>query len=143
MIREIMQTVSQVSVYILTLNLLILILFFKKIPFKIRTIISFLIIALITELYSKWLSKQNINNLFLLHIYTLFEFLAWSYFYLCLFKNKKWAKKILPWVVGTISIFIIANSILLQPFSGFNTYAKTLVQLSLISFAIYYFFNTF
>ncbi|MEL7221481.1 MAG: hypothetical protein AAGJ93_09195, partial [Bacteroidota bacterium] len=52
-------------------------------------------------------------------------------------------QKVLPWIIGITSIFIILNSIYLEPFTGFNSNAKSLVQLLLISASIFYFFLIF
>lgn len=116
---------------------------YRKFNTAIKVLGLFLIINLIVELYAKWLSRQYISNIFLLHIYTLLEFLTWSLFYRILFKDKKWVQNLFPWFVIGGGLLIIANTIFLEPMTGFNSNAKTFVQLFLMSCAVYYFFNAF
>ena len=143
MLQSLVLHASQYSVYILGLNLLILLFCFKRIPAQVSAIVFYLLVGFATELYSYYLAKHNINNLFLLHIYTLLEFMTWSYFYYRLFQNKKWFQKVFPWFVAAISVLIIANTIFFEPLHGFNSNAKTTVQFILITYAIYYFFDVF
>ncbi len=127
----------------LILNVLFFLVFHKKIHNDVKAVGAYLLLNIITELYSEWLYHKELKSLFLLHIYTLFEFITWSYFYRQLFKNKLRFQKVSPVFIATTSILIIANTIFFEPISGFNSNAKTLVQLILIGYAIYYFFASF
>ena len=137
---DLFSTMAQVC---LLLNLLLLVWQYKPVPKQIKRLGPFILIALITEIYATYLTRQAIPNLFLLHIYTLLEFLAWSFFYQHLFKEKVLIQKVLPWLVGIITVLIISNTVFLEPMSGFNSNAKSLVQILLISSAILYFFTAF
>ncbi len=142
MIKTAAILISEVYIATLLVNLVFLAWRFKKMPLEIRSLIWFLSLGSATEIYSRSLSTAHSNNLFLLHIYTLFEFIAWTYFYRNIFRHKKHVAKF-PWFVLVVSCLIIANSVFLEPLSGFNSNAKTLVQVLFICYSVYYFFDVF
>lgn len=83
----------------------------------------------------------KVNNLYLLHFYTLVEFLLITLFYHQVFKHILIWEKNIFWFIGLISLLIIANSTFLQPISVFNTNAKTLTQVIFIGYAVGFFLN--
>lgn len=104
--------------------------------------ISYLIwFNLATELGARILAETTGNNLPLLHVYTLGEFLLLSFFYKGLLQDPKWLAQNFKKITLVIASLIILNSIFLQPVIQFNTYAKTLVQIIFITYSILYFFN--
>lgn len=143
MIKEFAVFGSRIAVACLLISCFFFLIKFRKFPVPIKVLGLFLIINLVVELYANWLSYQQKSNIFLLHVYTLFEFLTWSFFYRFLFQDKKWVQIIFPWFVILGGGLIIANTVFLEPLTGFNSNAKTLVQITLISSAVYYFFNSF
>lgn len=115
---------------------------FKKLNTPFRRLCYFLVWNLIIEISARFIAYSGIgNNLPLLHLYTLGEFILLSWFYKSLltkpafFQNKFWHLVI----VG--SILVILNSIFLQSIYEFNPLAKTFVQVIIISFAVLYFYN--
>ena len=143
MLFKIFTYVSTFSQAVLLLNALILLWKFKSIPEKVRAIWPYIIIALLTEIISRGLALLEYPNLFLLHIYTLLEFLTWSFFYRRVFQDNKRFQTIFPWAVAVIAVLLIGNSIFLEPLNTFNSNAKTLVQVALISYGVYYLFEAF
>ncbi len=104
--------------------------------------ISYLIwFNLATEIGARVLAETTGNNLPLLHVYTLGEFLLLSFFYKGLLQDPKWLAQHFKKITLVIAALIILNSIFLQPIFQFNTYAKTLVQIIFITYSILYFFN--
>lgn len=93
------------------------------------------------EIGARVLAELSGNNLPLLHIYTLGEFLLLSYFYMGLLSAPKFLAQNFKWVTIAIAILIISNTLFLQSIYGFNTYAKTAVQFIFILYAILYFFD--
>ena len=81
------------------------------------------------------------NNLPLLHLYTLFEFIFLTLLYrkMDLFEN--WSDKVFWIFLASISILLILNSAFVQDILSYNTYAKTLVQCILIAYAVGYIFQ--
>ena len=127
----------------LILNVLFLLWRFKSLPDQVKVIGPFILLTLIVEFYADYLSRNMISNLFLLHLYTFFEFLTWSLFYWLLFRRKLFFRKTFPWFVGIVAVLIIANTLYVEPMSGFNSNAKSFVQILLIGSAIFYFFDAF
>lgn len=143
MIKEIAISISFLSPIILLISVLIYLAKYNRLPSLIKTLGIFLLISIATEIFSKYLSFLKVNNLFLLHIFTLLEFISWSLFYKLLFKEKEEVQKYSWYFIITVSLLIIINTMFIEPYTGFNSNAKSLVQIILISYAIYYFFRSF
>ena len=134
---------GQLSVVILIFSCILFLLKYKSFPPKIKILGIYLTLNLFTELYSRYLFSQQIPNLFLLHIYTLAEFLFWFFFYKILFNKEKVFNQISSWFALVVSVLLVLNSIFWEPITGFNSNAKSLTQMIFIACAIYYFFNNF
>ena len=145
MLQEILFKFNTLTRIFLIISIGIISIRYRRIPLIIKLLGLYLVVNLCTEFYARWLTNRKINNLFLLHIYTLLEFLTWSLFYKYLFKKsvKDWFQKYFWVIISFISILIILNSTFLEPTTGFNSNAKTLVQIILIGYAIAYFFRSF
>lgn len=143
MIKEFAIVTGQVNLVCLIIINLIVLFRYQQLPVDIRRVWCYLLLSLTTEAISRWLFHKFENNLFLLHYYTFFEFLVWSYFFYHVLKSKDWIRTTLPWLITVVGILIIANSIFLEPLTGFNSNAKALVQVLLISYTICYCFLSF
>lgn len=143
MIKELIHNLSITAQICLLLSIMLWLWRFKSLPNEVKRLGPFLILTLIINVSAIYLSRNRIPNLFLLHIYTLLEFLAWAFFYWYLFRKKQSLQKNFPWFVIIVSILIIANTIVFESLNGFNSNSKSLVQLLLIGSAIFYFFNAF
>lgn len=111
-------------------------------PARLSPMGYFLLFTLGIEIASRSLWLYKTNNLPVLHLYTLGEFILISFIYkkaipdLGLFAHKNFYLA----VVG-ISILIILNTIIYQPLNEFNSYSKSFVQFIIIAYAILFFFN--
>ena len=143
MIREFIHHCTFTAQVALVISGLLWLWKYRLLPTEIKRLGPFLFVTLVVQFYSVYLSRHNLPNLYLLHIYTLLELLTLVYFYYYLFRAQPAAQKVIPWLTGVFSLFIIANSIFLEPITGFNSNAKSLVQISLIGAATYYFFIAF
>lgn len=110
-------------------------------PDQFKRIIYLIWFNFLIEFSAFILAHHTGNNLPLLHIHTLGEFLLLSYFYMGLLKSPRLLSKYFQWVTLAISLLIILNTLFLQSIYGFNTYAKTAVQFILIIYAVLYFFD--
>lgn len=81
------------------------------------------------------------NNLPLLHLYTLGELLFFALFYRSIFEPDSIHVRFFKWIVGSITVLVIANSVFLQSIFSFNSYAKTVVQFLVILYAIEFAFT--
>ncbi|NUO03201.1 MAG: hypothetical protein HUU01_21535 [Saprospiraceae bacterium] len=101
----------------------------------------FLLFNWLTEAGARVAIYLSSNNLPLLHFYTLGEFVLLSFFYRTLFPQHGFFRKYFVVILTTVSLLIVLNTIFLQSIYAFNSYAKTLVQIILIIYAIVYFFH--
>lgn len=102
----------------------------------------FLLFNLFIELSARLVvSIWEKNNLPLLHLYTVGEFLLFSFFYRALLPELAFFKKYFAVFAGAVTLLIIFNSAFLQSIFVFNSYAKTLVQVILILYSIAFFFH--
>lgn len=72
---------GKVYLVILVVNVILVLLLYRRLPVKVRSVRFFLLGSLATDLASRWLFYQGENNLFLLHVYTLWELLSNAYKY--------------------------------------------------------------
>ena len=102
----------------------------------------FLLFNLFIELSARAvvLIFKGANNLPLLHVYTLGEFLLLSFFYRSLLPTHIIFRKYFAAFLVTVSLLILFNTAVLQDIYVFNSYAKTLVQIILIIYSILFFF---
>lgn len=125
----------------LLISVILLTRLYTELPKSLKVFTVFLYINLVIEISSRILFNQSLNNLPLLHIYTLAEFVCLSYFFSLLIpKPQLYGKKFFYFCLGVV-LLIVLNSIFLQSIYTFNSYAKTLVQSLIILYAILYFYN--
>jgi hypothetical protein len=142
-VKEISLLFSHVAQIFLGASVLMYALRFRHLPVEFKVLGIFLIIDASTELAATWTLYQRINNLPLLHIYTLLEFVSLSLFYRAVFASRAGFQRYFWPFVGVVSALVVANSIFLEPPTGFNSNAKTLVQIALMGYAVFYFFNAY
>jgi len=132
---------ANVALFILGLNVLICILYFKRFNVPFRRLGIFLIFNFLIELLAILFTAQGINNLPLLHLYTLGEFILLSIFYESIIPKRGLIKKYQKHFLILGILLILLNSIFIQSIFEFNNLAKTFVQISIISYAVLYFYN--
>ena len=128
---------------ILVINVLLLAVYFKRMPRQVRVLGFFLVMDAITELMLLFVFKRGDNNMPWLHLYTVLEFVTLSFFYRALFQEWAGFRKYFWWVKLAVVLFLICNSLFIEPVTGFNSNAKTVVQLFMIGYAVAYFFRSF
>lgn len=133
--------VSNVGHLLLVINLALCLIRRRQLPSYFRWFTLFLATGLLIQILAKVIWYMILNNLPLLHVYTLLEFVLLSLFYRALLQELKfryWTHLI---VIG--AMLIMLNSIFLQPLTSFNSIAKTFTQLMYIGYALTYFFGPF
>jgi hypothetical protein len=142
---SIVDTINGVAVDLAVLFLAVNVLLFSfklnQLNQPFRYLYYFLIFNLLIEVSAFIFIESKINNLPLLHLYTLGEFILASFFYRSLqFKHSIFSRYF--WYIIIIgSSLIIANSLFFQSISGFNSTARTGVQMVIIAYAVIYFYN--
>ena len=93
--------------------------------------------------YANFTSSRSLNNLHALHIYTVLEFIFIGWYYYYNLPDIISKKSILICIV-LFSTFSILNSIFIQPLHTYNSYARGIEILLIISFSIlFYMKNVF
>ena len=108
---------------------------------KVKYLVFLLAISLVVQLVAKYLRIKGVNNLALLHAYTLLEFLCISYLYRTIIPDfgslEKWFRPFLITVAG----LIVLNSAFIQPLHTYNSIAKTITQVAYMVYAVLFFFR--
>lgn len=143
MLQSLQEYLAQITIILMTLSTSLCFIKLDKIGKAFKVLVCFFVLYLIIGVWSGVLAAKKINNLPLLHIYTVLEFFTLSLFYKTLLKNKPFFGKGFLFFMGIIVFILVANSIFLEPIMGFNSNAKALVQIILIGYSLYYFFSVY
>jgi hypothetical protein len=132
--------IENISLLLSAINVIFSIKIIRKKP-NLRWFEMSLIWAFLIQILAHILAELVGNNMPLLHLYTLLEFVFISLFYKdILFKNYNFSRYF-NYALGLVVVMIIYNSIFIEPLDEFNSNAKGLTQAIIISYAIIYFFN--
>jgi hypothetical protein len=95
---------------------------YNSLPAALKILFYYLLLSSIIFSISNYLADRVINNLFLYHLYTVFNFCCIT-FYLqssfFLFKNKR----LLYLLLATVVLFCVANTLFWEKFTSFDTNA--------------------
>jgi len=124
----------------LVVSVLIGAIYYKKLPALIQLLWCFLVWNLLIEIGAKIMSRLwTGNNLPLLHLYTVGEFLFFAFFYKKIFFKANEKNHFFLLFIAIMTSLIIGNTVFVQSIYGFNSYAKTLVHLFIIGCVVKYF----
>ncbi len=140
MLSEIVPYLIGAIPMILLGSIVLAVIYFSRLPRAFKVLLAYLFWNLLVEGIT-FLLPYGTNNLPLLHIHTLIEFVLFTLLYR--------ETRILDflerdgfWVfILIISGLIVLNSLFLQDIFSYNSYAKTLVNTLLIAYALIYFFG--
>lgn len=110
---------------------------YKKINKPLRILLIYLCISFIMNVAGNILAEQRINNLPLLHIYTILELISALFYFKYAFSNKK----IDIWIIIimiSFTIFSILNFTFIQSLYEFNTYTRPIEAIIIILFSCLY-----
>jgi len=137
--------IANSSEILLLVNTVLCLIFFRRQSMSLKYFTILLLLSLIIQAAAHflWMQKSpgntKVNNLYLLHAYTLGEFILITLFYHPIFKERAlWRNTVLGFLC-IVSTLIVANSIFLQPITVFNSNAKTLTQSIFIAYATAFF----
>jgi hypothetical protein len=112
---------------------------FRRIPNNYRTwILVYLVLSLITQIAAMLLWKSSINNLPLLHLYTVLEFLVLLKFYAAIFEGLI-SKTVFICLALVFPLFALIDVVFFESLFAFNTLVRSIGALILIGFALYWF----
>ncbi|MEO6760024.1 MAG: hypothetical protein ABIO24_11270 [Saprospiraceae bacterium] len=139
-VQELHQLAALVFIFLLP-SCLLGGLYWRRLPRAFRILVVYLWFDLAIEIGARVLGYITHNNLPLLHVYTWGEMLLWSLFYREILHPSTVFVRYFQWITGIVLALVILNSVFLQGPTTFNSYAKTLVQLMVILYALSYAFN--
>ena len=122
--------------YFSVLLALLSLIFYWKFDKALKYFAGYLILSGATEYLASEFTKSLGYNLFLLHPYTILEFILLSGFFKVVFDQLGSKFSMLKITIVVVPLCIL-NSIFIQPMEGFNSYATTLVGLILIAYSVY------
>ncbi len=137
---ELSQLAALVFIFLLPSCVLGLI-YWRQLPKAFQILVVYLWFDLIIEIGARVLGHITHNNLPLLHLYTFGELLCWSLFYREILHPSSIFVRYFKWITGTALAAVLLNTVFFQDLLTFNSYAKTLVQLLVILYALNYAFN--
>ncbi|HOY05570.1 MAG TPA: hypothetical protein PLO67_09210 [Saprospiraceae bacterium] len=113
----------------------------SRLPAAFRILAVFLFFNLFIEIGARFAGIFYGMNLPLLHVYTVGELLLFSLFYKKTLDPGSIFRRYFEWIVGTVLVLVVLNSVFIQHIFEFNSYAKTLVQILIILYALDYAFR--
>ncbi|WP_379683150.1 hypothetical protein [Flavobacterium procerum] len=127
--------------FLLIINFILFSKGFSKFGKAFRIYVCYLFLLVIVQFTMEVMVFFNINNLSLVHLYFIGQFMLLGLFYKELFQNKA-QKKIIQISLLT-GIFILAIQYVLQPelFFKFNLFEITITSLLVVFFALLYLYN--
>jgi len=113
---------------------------YKYLTHELVYVAAFLGLSLLGELVATVLSALGINNLFVLHFYTMLEFSLIALFYQRFFGGY-YPRWFVPTLLVVFIAFAVINLLFIQSLSEFNTYARGLEGLLTIVLAMMCFYK--
>jgi len=108
-------------------------------PFQV--VVIYLIFNFLIEIGARVAGMVYRQNLPLLHLYTFGECLLFSLFYRQILDDSSVFKRYFGWILGAVLTLVALNTLFLQNIFEYNSYAKTLVQVLIILYALDYAFR--
>lgn len=137
MTRLIVQVIVPLSVL---LPIIAGIYYYSRISAGVRMVLLYLAIAALFNFTAILFSRQHINNMPLLHIYTAVEFACCALFFRHAFKGSRLYRYILPLIAG-FTLFCILNAIFFQNIFSLNSYSRSIEAAILIVFCLFLFYK--
>jgi hypothetical protein len=114
----------------------------RKDPLYLRLFPFFLLITLSVELIGQHFKKAGQNNLILFNLFTVFEFMFYTYFFLVVIPGVT-IKKITRIIFWLLPVICFANIFFIQGPDVFHTYTYVVGCLVMVALGITYFYRIF
>ncbi len=109
--------------------------FFKRLSSELKSLFWFIVLSLCTQFPAQYLSFNNVSNLFLLHFYVPLSFVCLTFFYQRIF-GEFINRRLLWWILVVFICLSILNSVFLQGFDVFNSFALSIESTLIIIYAL-------
>ena len=100
----------------------------------------YLVASLFISVPAFILSYKGVNNLPLLHLFTVVEFILLALFYNSILSES--SRVYIKPILIVVAILLVLNSIFLQGVYEYNSIAKGISQIFILGLSIYYIFNS-
>lgn len=138
MIETIKNIVFQYMVWVIFIPFFIAVIDQKRYPRELKSIFYYLIVAVLTQVISFIFYKANENNLPILHVYTIIEYLLLLWFYSIILKA--FIPRLFFLVLAFLfPLFALADSFLLEGIYKSNTYSRSVEALIFIFLSVSWF----
>jgi hypothetical protein len=111
--------------------------YYKKLNKAMHRLVIYLCIALLINIGGIYMARHHINNLPLLHFYTMFELVAVMWYYKAAF-DSQWANRWTTILMIVYPLLCVINFSFFQSIYQFNTYTRPLEAFIIIVFSIIY-----
>jgi hypothetical protein len=111
---------------------------YKQVDRVLLLIFYYLLLDGIVDLLATIIAYCRINNMPLLHIFTIFEFLLLSFFYTKILRDPL-ARNIIKFLMVIFPLLCIVNFLFFQSIFRFNTYTRPLEVLIVMAYSLTYF----
>ncbi|GAA3982096.1 hypothetical protein [Mucilaginibacter dorajii] len=111
---------------------------YRQVDRVLLLIFYYLLLDGAVDLFAIILADHAVNNLPLLHIYTILEFLLLSFFYIKILKDPL-ARNIIKFLMVLFPLICIINFTFFQSIFRFNTYTRPLEVLIVMAYSLTYF----
>ena len=115
--------------------------YWKRLSVAFKYLTYFLCLGLFVELLTTLLMPYKVNNMPILHVYTLLEFILSALLYQKMGLFDRWPTKRFWIFVGGVSVAIVLNSIFIQSILTHPSISRSLVHVLVISFSVGYMFQ--
>ena len=133
-IYEYRQIIVPVSILI---PIIIVIRRYEKMPAYAKGLLAYLVMTFILNTTAIILAWNHINNLWVIHIYTILESFLLLYYFKLIISNKI-TNSIIRILLWTFPLFCVINFLFLQSFYSFNTYARPIEAIIFITLCAVY-----
>ncbi len=107
----------------------------------LKIILYYLLFSGLINIAARMLGNNKINNLPLLHLYTIGENLVILYFFYIVFKRQASLKRVINVLMATFTLFALTNMFLIQGIYQYNSYSRPISSLIIIGLCMYYFLS--
>ncbi len=111
---------------------------YKYLPGPAKLFTFYLLLSGCGDLVADIVAARHLNNMPVLHIYTLLEFLLISVYYKKIF-NSLAASRCINITMALFTLFHIVNSVFVQSIYSYNTYSRSLSGIIIVIYTLYYF----
>lgn len=115
-------------------------LYWKYFSKALRVFALFVFIAVMFDMYSVITGYLGINNLDVLHLYTVVEYSFLAYFLHSIIENKR-VKNLILISIPVYGVLALSYSIFISNLVGFNSAGRVVECLLLSTFALYWFYS--